>query len=136
MSLQKIEAAARAKIAAGLYASALEGAQLYLRNVTKKTEPNHPTGPFPGPHSSPGEYPYRETGQGSENIRAEINVATLEAGFGVMGAKQGIGPKGAHQEAGGIHLIELILMGRRGPDNTLLENKEQVAQAFKRAARR
>lgn len=135
MSLAKIETELKRKLANGMLRCAEEGAKLYRKEVTKVTERGFPSGPFPGPHSSTGEYPYRETGQGADNIGFELLPGEPSAAFGVKGPKTGT-IKHGHDKPGGLHLTDLMLDGRLGPDSIVRDQKEQLARAFIRGAKK
>jgi hypothetical protein len=128
----------RAKIDAGLKFMAEEASELYRDEVTAKTHPEYPEGaptgdPFPPPHSEPGEFPDRETGQGEENITFEAHEGI--SAFGVLGVDQGTGPKPpTHRESGGMHLIYLVRQGRLGPEEIVLRYPTELIEAFRRGA--
>lgn len=134
MSLAQIEAELKRRLAAGMLRCAQEGAKLYRAEVTRITEAGFPRGPFPGPHSSPGEFPNRETGQGADNITFELLPAEPAAAFGVKGPKRG-SRKPGHRRPGGLHLSYLMGQGRLGPDSIVRDDKELLAQAFIRGAK-
>ena len=139
MALDEVLGAIRRKIIAGNSAAASEGAEIYREEVTATTE-TPVIGPqggisFPGPHSSPGQYPHKETGQGEANIDSEDNEELLESYFGLRGEATGFGPfEPTHQIAGGIHLEVLNQRGWKGADDVLAENIERIADAYQRAA--
>ena len=135
MSLARIEIELKRRLAAGMLSCAQEGAKLYRKEVTKVTESGFPSGPFPGPHSSPGEFPYRETGQGADNIAVELLPAEPAAGFGLKGPKTGSRKRG-HRKAGGLHLSFLMGQGRLGPDSVVRNDKAALAAAFIKGAGR
>ena len=65
-------------------------------------------------HSSPGEFPHWELGQGARNIAHGADRATLTGRVGVLGESTGFGPfkireggNAGHQVRGGRHLIFL-----------------------------
>lgn len=122
-----------AKLAAGLAFAAREGADLYREAVKEKTHDTFPRGPFKPPHSSPGEFPDRETGQGHDNIHWELRSDHKAAAFGVKGTTHGAGPyPPTHKIAGGMHLIWLTgAKGRRkGPVDILTEHSTEIAREF------
>lgn len=127
-----------AKLAAGLSFAVREGADKYRDAVKAKTHDTFPTGPFKPPHSQPGEYPDRETGQGHDNIAWELRGDKKAAAFGVKGSRTGSGPtKPYHSQAGGMHLIWLTgARGKRkGPKDVVNENKVDLADHFIEGAR-
>ena len=102
-----------------LLAMAEVGADAYFVEATKNEEQGPP---FDGPHSRPGQYPFRETGKGSDNIAAEGLPGQRCAGFGVR--KEG------------IHLIYLTNRGRRGPIDVIKKYQSKMRVAFKVEMRR
>lgn len=128
----------QAKLAAGLSFAVREGAEQYRNAVKAKTHDTFPTGPFKPPHSSPGEFPDRETGQGHDNIAWELRSDKKAAAFGVKGAARGEGPrKPTHSIAGGMHLIWLTgARGKRkGPKDVVNDHKVELADQFIEGAR-
>lgn len=123
----------RAKIRNGLTFAALKGSELYQDAVAAKTHSTFPAGPFDPPHSSRGEFPDRETGQGHESIDYAIAEDGRKSAFGVKG-KAGVGPRGKHKIPGGMHLIWLTGKGRLGPVQILTEHTEEFASEFKAGA--
>jgi len=119
-NIGKVLRVMRAKVRNGLAFTALKGSELYKEAVSRVTEPNYPVGPFPGPHSSAGEYPYRETGQGYESI--DYAKGPDRAAFGIKGSR---GKRG-----GGMHLIWLTGKGRLGPINIVQDNKPELRREF------
>ncbi len=110
----------RRRVSAGFDAAARKVAGNYFDYVTEVQEPGPP---FRGPHSSPGEYPYRETGRGSRSIRA------INGGIGNLESRAGVTPDGAH--------LAFLSMerGRKGIDDTLYEDRKEVARAWINGAR-
>lgn len=119
----------RAKIRNGLTFSALRGAEIYKEEVAAQTHSTFPTGPFLPPHSSSGQYPDRETGQGHESIDYATHTSELKAAFGIKG-QAGVGPRGRHRIPGGMHLIWLTGKGRLGPTNVVTDNRQELATEF------
>lgn len=133
-----IERLIAAKLAAGLSYVARKGAEIYRNEVKAKTHGTFPTGPFEPPHSQPGEFPDRETGQGHDNIHWELRGDKKASAFGVKGSAHGVGPrKPTHNVAGGMHLIWLTgAKGKRkGPKDVVTENKPRLADQFIEGAR-
>lgn len=127
-----------AKIAAGLSFAAREGADQYRSAVIEKTHDTYPTGPFKPPHSRPGEYPDRETGQGHENIAWELRGDNRAAAYGVKGPLTGTGPKKpTHGQRGGLHLIWLTgaKHRRKGPVDIFHEHKFDLLEQFREGMR-
>lgn len=138
----------RDRLADGLTFAAAMGARLYHEGVTENTHLTFPDGPFEpeeiaGPHSKPGEYPARETGQGAENI--DFQAASPAPGsstymvsrFGVRGERSGFGPFGNNTHRGGMHLYWLtVYRNRKGPLDVMRENREAIRQAFIRGVGR
>ncbi len=127
-----------AKIAAGLSFAAREGAEKYRDAVIQKTHDTYPTGPFKPPHSRPGEYPDRETGQGQENIAWELRGDKRASAYGVKGPTTGTGPKKpTHSDRGGLHLIWLTgaKHRRKGPVQIFDEHKEDILEACREGLR-
>ena len=134
------------RLRAGLEAWVRCGHQLYRDAVTAVTEEPDDNGNFPGPHSQPGEYPHKETGQGEVNIDYGVDrnqdTGGLRARFGVRGEASGFGPFGNHRVAGGQHLVHLShgrdrlgrLFGRLGMDQIVADNREKLNRAFIEAA--
>ena len=105
----------------------------------------------PGPpfvtHSLPGQYPFRETGQGQENVLVEVGGAgSLSAAAGVTDESTGSGPVAGHRRPGGMHLYFLSI-NHRGPapghgnrerlfiDTTAIVEKRLLRRAFRRGAK-
>lgn len=125
------------KIRAGLAGMAEEGAEQYRDAIAAKTHPEFPGGPFKPPHSSRGDFPDRETGQGHESIASAVDSSGRAAAFGVKG-NYGAGPYGRHKQRGGMHLIWLTgaRAGRKGPVEIVRENSGYLQIGFVAAARR
>lgn len=132
---KRLERYARAAANAGVQFVASRASQLYKEAVRAKTHDTFPVGPFDPPHSVPGEFPDRETGQGHDSIDWEANEGQLAAAFGVRGPTTGEGPRGDHQQAGGMHLIWLTAKGRKGPEDIVSENRKELEAAFKLGVR-
>ena len=126
---ERIQRIINAKIKNGLSFAALAGSEIYRDGVAEKTHATFPTGPFDPPHSRPGDFPDRETGQGHDSIEWAIHDSGRKAAFGVQG-KAGAGPRGDHQIAGGMHLIWLTRHGRKGPVDVVQDNREDLAREF------
>lgn len=123
-------------VAKGLLAAAKRGHKLYADAVSEHQDVNSPTGPFLGPSSSPGEYPYMDTTQGFRNVTSEIRPDHRAAAFGVMGPDTGflLDPE-YHEVAGGLHLIWLTSKGRLGPEDILKRRPEEFVRAFQSGAK-
>lgn len=90
-----------------LNAVAERGADMYQEALSAKTHPEFPAGrldgdPFPPPHSSPGEYPDRETGQGHDSVDFAVDCVALVSRFGLRGDGPSYGI--THSQPGGLHL--------------------------------
>lgn len=132
-----VERKIEAKVAAGLSFAAREGAERYRNAVKEKTHDTFPGGPFKPPHSSRGQYPDRETGQGHDNIAWELRSDKKAAAFGVKGQTGGIGPKKpTHHIAGGMHLIWLTgaKHGRKGPKDIFDEHRGELLRQAREGA--
>ena len=128
----------RKKLAAGIKNVVAHADKEYRKRVTEVTEEPEilPDGDieFPGPHSTPGQYPHKETGQGEANVDHGISDSgeTIEGRFGVRGEATGFGPFPGHEIAGGQHLMWLVTRGRRkGLDDLWFEITADLADRFK-----
>ena len=99
-----------------LLAAAQVGADKYFAEATKNQVEDPPV-----ERSRPGQFPYRETGQGSDNIAAESVPSERAAGYGVR--------------TDGMHLIWLTNRGRRGPIDIVKKYQGNMRQAFKKSMR-
>lgn len=126
---------------AGLTALVRAASEQYRSDVTQVTEEPTDDLRFEGPHSQPGEYPHKETGQGEANITFAVDRVDgeLVGRFGVMGEESGFGPFAGHSVPGGQHLVHLShgrhpvtgeFFGRLGMDRTIPDNVEAMRQAF------
>lgn len=134
---RRVQSILRGRIAAGLSEAAKEGSAIYKAELKKNTHEEYPDGPFPGPFSVPGEYPYRQTGQGFESVDyARAKRRDRRAAFGVLG-DAGAGPKTPyHKKPGGMHLIWLTARGRLGPIDVMMDNVSALVRKFMFAARK
>jgi hypothetical protein len=133
----RVQRIIRSRYQAGLKAAAERGAQKYRESVIWKTHDTYPGGPFPEPHSAPGQYPDRETGQGWESIAAVMDQFNDRAAFGVKGSA-GAGPyEPYHDIPGGMHLIWLTRQGsdRLGPIDIVRYQGRELSAAFRTASR-
>lgn len=121
----------RQQLRSGLEAAANEAAEIYRTEASAKVVP---------PRSSPGEYPAVETGQGLANIASGLDPEplALRARMGVYGAQSPIAERDrpSRQRRGGMHMWWVkTRYGRKFADDIIVENKGQIAEAFKRGAR-
>lgn len=135
---RRVIAVMQGRIAAGLSSAAKEGAEQYQEALRARTHATYPDGPFDPPHSSPGDFPDRETGQGHDSVDWSRATRTRrQAAFGVLG-DAGEGPRGDHRIAGGMHLIWLMSQGRLGPTDIVTRSQYATAliNAFRDRARK
>lgn len=114
----------RSLITAGHAGAAAEGAELYQGDLSENTHPEYPDGPFSDANtSSPGEFPYRRTGQAADrNVWFEVSRDGRAAAFGVY--------------RDGLHVIYLSEgQGRLGPIDTYRNNRDLIAGAWRANAR-
>lgn len=102
--------------------------------VEEPTENADGTFSFDGPHSSPGEYPHKETGQLVENLDYGVDRDQLAARWGVRGEDTGFQFPG-NEHAGGEHWVWLANRGWRGMDDLHMELLSEAEQWFFRGVR-
>lgn len=133
------------RMVAGLTAIAKRAHEIYREDVTQVTEDPTDEGAFLGPHSQPGEYPHKETGQGEANIEFAVGVENGQpaARFGVRGEQSGIQFPG-NSVPGGQHLVHLShgrhpvtgeFFNRLGMDRTVPDNIDELRQVALEAIR-
>lgn len=119
-----------------------EAAQIYKQKLTENRNAGSPNGPFNPPYSASGGWPATQTGQGAENVDFEHvgdEGGEWVSGFGVKGPSNGTsrnvssssddaGPSADRREPGGMHLIDLVKRGWKGPAEVLQEFKDEIAQ--------
>lgn len=141
-NLKRFERYAKAVAFAQVQFAATSGKELYKEAVSQGKDDNTPTGPFRGPSSKPGQYPFQDSTQGFRNIAAEFKKRKRIAAFGVKGPDRGTArtirtAAGVFkkQVPGGLHLIFLLQKGRKGPVHVVRENRSKIIAASKRGAR-
>lgn len=131
------------QLIAGLYAASEMGATRYIEAVTRVVEEPNDNLNFPGPHSSPNEFPNQETGQGAANVDWGVNEETLIGGFGVRGPEEGTDLNDDGYAGGmhlyflshGVHWVTGLPFARLGMDDIFIFYIQDIRAAFIEAAR-